>query len=189
MAEALNTKVTVTGRLISYKGLFKPDENGKHTAIIVLDGGQEKKVEQVVNNAKKNKWGDKKIPGLTVYGTRDGDDPEYESTYEQTFIRPKSNNLPQMLVKRNGALHAVTEEEKLFYAGCYVAVSISSYTIDQNKEKQVPNTVSLSLDGMMFLRHGERLGNSFDAEEAFGDFEDSDDTEAADAFADDDDGL
>lgn len=185
MAEALNVKTTVTGRLISYKGLFKPDENGKYTAIIVLDTKQDKKVEQIINNAKQNKWGDKKVPGLTIYSTREGDDPEYESTYEHVFIRPKSNNPPQMLVKRNGALHAVSEDEKLFYAGCYVAVSISAYGVEQNKEKQIPNTLSLSLDGMLFLKYGDRLGNSFDAEEAFGNFEDSDDDEAADTFSED----
>lgn len=184
------TQVTVTGRYIG-GGIFEPREDAagkkRYNALIVLDEGQEKKIEAAMLAAKKEKWGDKKVPGLQEWGPREGDDPEFENTYERLFINPKSTRKPGTMVKRDGVMHEVKPDDNILYPGCYVAVSLDAYGMEGDKQKKIPNSLSLSLRGILFRKHGERIGDVFDAEGEFGDFEDSDDPDAG-AF-DDGDGL
>lgn len=186
-------RVTVTGRYIG-GGIFEPREDAggkeRYNAIIALDEGQEKKVNQAVKAAKTSKWGDKKVPGLTVWGVREGDDPDFANTYEQNFINAKATRKPSTVRKINGAVHNVEREDDVIYPGCYVAVSIDAYAMEGDKAKSIPSTISLSLRGMMFRANGERIGDYVDADSEFGEFGDSEDPVAAGiGGSDDDDGL
>lgn len=184
------TRVTVTGRYIG-GGIFEPreDAGGKErfNAIVVLDKGQEKKVQEAIKAAQAAKWGDKKVPGLQVWGIREGDDPDYENTYGHNFINPKSTRKPATIRKIDNTAHNVEKDDDVIYPGCYVAVSLDAYGMDADKEKKVPATIALSLRGVMFRKNGERIGDVFNPDAEFGDFEDSEDPVAAGTdFGDDD---
>jgi len=171
----LTVKATVKGRFVG-GGLFEPkeQENGgkpKFSACIVLDEGQDEKVEEIIENALNNKWGKKRPPGLQNWGVREGDDPEFEASFERNFINPKSTSAPKTLVKVDGVATKVTQEERVIYAGCYVAVSISAYAYDGDKKKGIKPGVTLNVRAVMFLKDGERLGDSVDVDEEFEGFD------------------
>jgi len=169
MAE-LRTNITVKGRFIG-GALFEPNEDGKHSACIVLDDGEDSKIEDVRDNAIKNKWGNKVPPGLTDWTVREGDDEEYEASFGNMFINPKSSGkkAPKTVVKVDGVIEAV--DDTVIYPGCYVAVSVNAYCMDANKEKKMKACVCLGLGNVMFLKDGERLGGGSNPEDDFEDFE------------------
>lgn len=167
-------KVTVKGRFVG-GGLFEPkeQENGseKYSACTVLDKGEDEKIEDLIEKAIADKWGKKKPPGLTIWGVREGDDPEFEASYERQFINPKSTRAPKTLVKADGEVRQVTKDEGVIYPGCYVAVSVSVYAYDGDKKKNIKPGVTLNVRAVMFLRDGERLGDSVDVDEEFDGFD------------------
>ncbi|MBL4898686.1 MAG: DUF2815 family protein [Colwellia sp.] len=179
-------KATVKGRFVG-GGLFEArDDNGrmKHSACIVLGDGEDRKIKTIIDNAIAEKWGNKKPAGLQDWGVREGDDPEFEASFGQLFINPKANEKspPQTVIKRNGVVEAVTEEEKLIYPGCYVAVSVSAYCMEADPAKKMKACVCLNLRAVMFTRNGDPLGDSVNAENEFADFN-------SEEFEDDDDDL
>ena len=182
-----NTVTTVIGRFVG-GGLFEPrsQEEGKdprYSACVVLEDGEGAKINKIIETAKKEKWGNKKPAGLQTWGVREGDDPEYEASYEHDFINPKSSRKPQTLVKRDNVFVEVTVDDDLLYPGCYVAVSVEAYGYDGDKSKSIKPGLSLNLRAVMFRKHGERLGDYVDAENEFegydSDCEDDDDFLAA----------
>ena len=81
--------VTVTGRFVG-GGLFEPrsKEEGKdarYSACVVLDDGENEKIDKLIMFVKKDKWGTKVPPGLQTWGVREGDDPEFEASFEIPF--------------------------------------------------------------------------------------------------------
>lgn len=179
------TRVTVTGRFIG-GGLWEPrktteDSAEKYSTCVVLNSGQASKVEKVVNAAIVEKWGNKKPSGLQIWGVREGDEEEFEASFEQEFINPKAGKPPQTLIKRGGVVEKVTEEEDILYPGCYVAVSIGAYAYDGDKKKSIKPGVSLNVRAIMFTKDGERLGDVVNAEAEFEDFE-SAETDEEDLF-------
>lgn len=170
MADQLNTKVTVTGRFVG-GALFEANEDGKHSACIVLDDGENEKVEAIRDNAIKNKWGSKVPRGLTDWTVREGDDEEYEASFDRFYINPKcpAKSAPKTVIRVAGKIEQVDED--IIYPGCYVAVSVNAYGMDANTEKKMKASVNLGLGNVMFLRDGERLGGGSNPEDDFGDFE------------------
>lgn len=170
--EDLITKATVKGRFVG-GGLFEArgEDSLKYSACTVLDEGEEAKIEEIVENAIKNKWGNKKPKGLVIWGAREGDDEEFEASFEKMFINPKSGTKPQTLVKVDGVYQKTDKEEGIIYPGCYVAVSVNAYAYDGDKEKNIKPGVTLNLRAVMFMKDGERLGDSVDAEEEFEGFD------------------
>ena len=178
-------KVTVTGRFIG-GGLFKPrsQEDGKnprYSACVVLDEGEKAKIEEVVQSAKEEKWGNKPPSGLQTWAVRTGDDSEYEVSFEREFINPKSSNKPKAFYKRDG-VYIETKEEDLIYPGCYVAASVGAYGYDGDKAKGIKPGITLNLRGVMFIKHGERLGDRFKAENEFEGFESDTDVTGDEGF-------
>jgi len=170
----LKIKTTIKGRFVG-GGLFEPREQesgkDKYSACTVLDDGQAEKIEEVIENAITNKWGNKPPKGLVIWGVREGDDPEFEASFEHEFINPKSTSAPQTLVKVDGLATKVTAEEKLFYAGCYVAVSLNAYAYDGDKKKNIKPGVTLNVRAVMFTKDGDRIGDSVDVDEEFEGFD------------------
>lgn len=164
------TKATVTGRFVG-GNLFEADENGKHSACVVLDDGQEDIITNIRDEAVKSKWPGKKPAGLTDWTVREGDDEEYEASFERFYINPKCNskNPPKTVRKVEGVIESV--DSSVIYPGCHVAVSVNAYCMDANKDKGMKACVSLGLGNVMFLRDGERLGGGSNAEDDFADFE------------------
>lgn len=171
-----NLKTTVIGRYVG-GGLFEArDDNGKlkHSACVVFDDpNQAKKIKAIRDAAIEEKWKGKTPGGLTDWTLREGDDPEFEASYEKFFINPKCNpkNAPRTVIKRDGVLESVDELDGVIYPGCYVAVSVSAYCMDADKDKKMKACVCLNLGNVMFVRDGERLGGSSNPEDDFDGFE------------------
>lgn len=168
--------LTVTGRLLTGAEKLFVGENGQFNAIVLLDDENVKKVEAAKKKALEDEFGDKIPAKLQDYAIRDGDDPEFEHTYEQKFINAKKKKVPAPRVVRkvNGELEPLTMESGVIYAGCYVAANISVYAYPggtgPNGEKILPGA-SVGLSAVMFLKDGEPLGDNVNLDDAFGDFE------------------
>ena len=178
-------QATIKGRYVG-GAIWEPkDQEGRlrYNAVIILDDDEEAKINDIINKAKKDKWGDKPPAGLQIFGVRQGDDPEYAASFEKNFINPKkspgkSNKGPVLMVRRNGVNETVNRDDDIFYAGCYVTVSVDAYGYDGDKAKNIKPGITLNLRGMLFRKDGERLGD-FVSDDEFGN-EDSE-------FGDDDD--
>lgn len=174
------SKTTVVGRYVG-GSLFDTNDDGKYTACVVLNDGEDQKIKAIRNAAVTEKWGEKKPKALTDWTLREGDDEEYEASFGRKFINPKANakNQPKTVKKIDGVLEAVGDET--IYPGCYVAVSVNAYGMDANKEKNMKACVCLGLGNVMFLKDGERLGGGSNPEDDFADFA----TEASNDIDDD----
>lgn len=165
-------KTTVTGRFIG-GALFEPkaDKNNpdklRHNACIVLDAGDEKKVERIVENAVREKWGSKPPAGLQRWGVREGDDPEYATSFGQLFINPKSPNQPKILRKDGSVYQEVSAEDGVVYAGCFGAVSINAFAYDGDRKAGIKPGVTLGLRAFLFVKDGDPLGDHVDADSEF----------------------
>ena len=168
-------QTTVTGRFVG-GGLFEAragieGQAEKYSACVVLDEGQVEKVEGIIQAVIDEKWNGKAPPGLKVWGIREGDDPKYDASFEREFINPKSSRAPKTLRREDGLMVAVEKDDDILYPGCNVAVSVSAYGMDGDKKKGFKATISLNLRAVMFLSHGERLGDVVKADEEFEGFE------------------
>jgi hypothetical protein len=174
----MSSRVSITGRLLGGRLHTLKEEDGdsaRYNALLLLDEGQEDKVNAAVEHAINEKWGKKKPSGLATWGVREGDDEEYSNTFGKLFINPKTKDKPQLFLKHNGRCSHITKESGIIYPGCYVALSISAYAMDgvKTKEKTMPPTVSLSLRGVLFVRDGDPLSDVVDGDLEFQEFEDS----------------
>ena len=100
MPEELKTKATVKGRYVG-GGIFALKEGkDKFSCCTVLNDGEAASVEEIIENAISNKWGDKKKrKSLVIWGVREGDDPDFEASFEGEFINPKNKTMPKILKK------------------------------------------------------------------------------------------
>ncbi len=164
------TQTTVTGRYVG-GSLFEVNDDNKFSALVVLDDGQEAKIEKIRDLAIKEKFGDKKPAGLVDWCLREGDDPEYTASFGHMFINPKGGerNPPKTVMKVNGVLTSVGPET--IYPGCFVAISVNAYALPANTEKKMKACVCLGLGNVMFLRDGERLGGTSNPDDDFAEFE------------------
>jgi len=174
-------KTTVIGRFVG-GALFEANDDGKYTACIVLEPGEEKKIEAIRDAAKQSKWGSKQPSKVTDWTAREGDDPEFETSFGNFYINPKAGakSQPKTVIKRSGVIEAV--DNSVIYAGCYVAVSVNAYCMDANPEKKMKACVCLGLGNVMKLKDGERLGGSSNPEDDFDGFESEDDDFDIDGF-------
>lgn len=187
MAQA--TRVTVTGRYVG-GGLFtprndpqNPDRTPKHSACVVLDKGQDKMVSAAVEAALSDKWGAKRPGGLQDWGVREGDDPDYEASFEKYFINPKSTKAPKILRRDGGNVYVeVGDADNVIYPGCYVAISIDAYGYDGDKKAGIKPGVTLNLRSVLFRKDGERLDDYVNADAEFEGVEVDDMAEENDDF-------
>ncbi|MEM1224577.1 MAG: ssDNA-binding protein [Planctomycetota bacterium] len=157
--------LVVKGRYIG-GAIYEPKEtsNGvKFNACVVLEDGEAAKVKAARDAAIKEKFGTKKPAGLQDWTVRQGDDEEYEHSYEQDFINPKAKGDKRIpiLRKTNGEM----EETDDVYPGCYVHLSIDVYAYPGDKAKDIKPGVSCGLRAVMFWKDGEAIGNRFDESE------------------------
>ena len=152
-----NPKCTVKARFIGGK-VFKPDEeSGKYTSLLVLEDGEAEKVRKIRDQAIKEKWA-KKPAGLQDWTVREGDDEEYEHSFEKDFVNPKAVRLPKVFTKKKNVLTQVEESDDILYAGCYVFAVIDAFAYDGNKEKKIKPGVTLGLQHLVYWKSGEAIG-------------------------------
>jgi len=163
-------KVTVTGRLVS--NIFKPkaqEQSGieKYWVQVVLDEGQLDKLRQQKQILLKEVFGDKIPQGsaLSDYVERKGDDPEYENTFNQYFVRSSHKNPIKCYIKPSPSELKILDAEeapRYLYAGARVAVSLDLYgktKADAAAAKLGGKAfISSSVRALMFLRHDNPLG-------------------------------
>ena len=166
-------KVTVTGRLVG-GGVFnakkkkgEPPERARYSACVVLDQGKAELIDQAAKAAIEEKWGNKPPKGLMDWTVREGDDEEFPASFGKEFINPKSQRAPEVLVKRGELAERISSEDQLIYAGCYVAVSVSAYAYDGDRQRSIKPGVTLNLRAVMFVRHGDPLGDVVNVDSEF----------------------
>ena len=160
--------------------LFAPKvnpQNGqeKYTLNLVLNDGEEKKVESAIKAAIQEKWGGKTPAGMMQWALRKGDDPEYAS-FDKYYINAKANTVsakgvplkrPGTFIKRDGVLHTVEATDDIIYPGCFVAVEVNVYCYNEDKAKNMKAGVSIGFNKVLFRKHGERLTSQTNAADTF----------------------
>lgn len=177
--------------------LWKPkkteeDKVAKFSASLVLEPGEEKKLEAAVKEAVDAKWNGKPPSGTQNWVIRKGEDEEFERSFGKFYVNPKANSInkngdemghpPCYIRKADGALYPVEASDDIIYPGCYVAAELSVYCYDGDRAKNIKPGISCSLNKVLFLRDGERLSSQTSADSAFAGFE----SEVEEAVAADD---
>lgn len=158
---------------LSYEHLFRADaiaEGSKPkfsaTWIISKDDPQLKTVRAAIAKALESKFPGKMKngawPSVMHNPLKDGDEladehPEYAGCY---ILRSTSSSRPLVLGRRKEVL---TEEDGVVYSGCWCHVSLTAAGFDAQAKKGV----TIYLNGVQFVRDGERLAGA----DAANDFE------------------
>lgn len=158
-------KVTVKGRYIGGP-IYRPKEkNGKisYSACVVLEPSEAAKVQAAIDDAIKTEFGSKRPAGLQDWGVRTGDDEEFEHSYQQKFINPKSSEdkRPTVLRRHEGDLVETDD----IYPGAYVHVSVSAYAYPGDPKKSIKPGASLRLRALLFWKDGDPLDDGFSSSE------------------------
>lgn len=173
--EKLNTKWISPEIRCSYPHLAEKTEDlsGRlaYTLSIPLPKSEEQAVaalREVMSNAAVNEWGPKAkdLKGITHY-VEDGD--EEDEIYKGTLkFTAKSQKRRPGCVFPN--LKPVPEEqiEEKFYPGCFIRASVNAYATEAGGRK----TIAFSLNNVLWVRDGERIGGGSNADDDFGDFAD-----------------
>jgi len=103
---------------------------------------------------------------------KDGDQIEYDGYAGNWSIKAGTKKRPVLL---NRDKSAVSEEDGVLYAGCYVNASISLYAFTNN----YGSFISAQLNAVQFARDGEPFGDGSDSGYSDDDFD----------YIDDDDGF
>lgn len=159
-------KIMLKNVRLSYEHLFHADRvagddssTPKYSAswIIPKDSTQVKAVKEALAKALDAKFPGKRKPGAPWPSSmhcplKDGDEmadehPEYEGAY---VLRTSSKSRPVVLGRRK---EAITEEDGVIYSGCICNVSLAAAGFDA----QVKRGVTCYLNGVQFVRDGERL--------------------------------
>ncbi|RZO83011.1 MAG: DUF2815 family protein [Oceanococcus sp.] len=170
-------KITVKGTLLN-ENVYVPDngERGeRYNCLVILNEGEEDRIEALVKEAIQEKWGGKKPAGLQDWTARYGDEEDRDS-FEKWYIHPQSKHKPKAvrMARVEGEpkpkAHAIdsSEADDYFYPGAQVAVSVDVFCFDEDKKKKMKAGVTLGLNALCFVKHGERLsGGGVDPDEEF----------------------
>lgn len=195
--------VKVANARLSFPKLYKAeaypgnDDKVEYSATLMFDmkdkRNQEtrKKIKAAAKAAAEEKWGSK-IPKNLQLCFGDNSLPmaknkreEYEGHFVLKVKRRVEDGRPNL---RDQANNPTTEEDALFYGGCFVAVSFNFYPWDNTNGKGL----NANLRAVMFLRHGEEFSKTprsvpddeFDGED-YDDF--TEDEEAVDSEVEEED--
>lgn len=172
----MSEKIILKNVRLSYEHLFHADKiagddtsTPKYSASWILpkDSPQVRLVRDALLKALDEKFPGKRKsgaawPSMMHNPLKDGDElsdqnPEYAGCY---VLRSSSRNRPIVMGRRKEAL---SEEDGVIYSGCYCNVSLAAAGFDA----QVKKGVTVYLNGVQFVRDGERLAGA----DASNDFE------------------
>ena len=165
----------------SYPNLAQPaseDYGGKYKVSVPLPKSDEKSfalLKEVIKNAAENKWGTKARDlvgkSIKVFVEDCDDDPRYsEDPVYQGCVRfaAKSGRRPGCVIRKSATeVEPVPLEdiEDMFYPGAIIRVSITAYGTETGGSR----TVAFTLNNVIFVRHGERIGAGSTPTEDFAD--------------------
>ena len=159
------TKIVLKNVRCSFPHLFEPTsyngQEGKYSMQIIMDENhpQRKQLDAAVLDAAREKFPTKVksniFPASLKSPIRDGAEksderPEYLG---KIFFNASSKNKPLLCDKHKNKL---TEDDGLFYPGCFVNVSLNTYGFDAAGNKGV----AIGLNGVQFRKDGEALGGT-----------------------------
>lgn len=170
-------KVTLQGRLVSNIFKKKAQEatgKEKYWVQVVLNDGEIEKLRAKKQEVLKEVFADKIPQGtaLSDYLERKGDDPEYDLTFNNYFIRSSTDKPVKCYIKSSPKdFKQVGQDEAPmhFYAGAYVAVSVDIYAKTKAEAANMGGKafISSSVRGLLFVRDGEQLGDGNVTEDEF----------------------
>lgn len=180
----MSEKIVLKNVRLSYEHLFRADRvagddnsDPRYSASWILpkSSPQVMAVKEALTKALDEKFPGKRKPGAPWPSSmhnplKDGDEmadehPEYAGSY---VLRSGSKNRPVVMGRHKEAL---AEEDGVVYSGCFCNVSLAAAGFDA----QVKKGVTCYLNGVQFVRDGERLAG-YDASNDFEDLgEDGDD--------------
>lgn len=151
---------------------FQDGQTAKYSCVLVFDKAAQQteayaSLQQALKDSLKEKFGDK---AKAVYETmRNPFRPisqlaNSEGAFDSdcTWIRVSSTRQPEVVHRKNGRVILKASE---VYAGCKVLAAVNVYSYDKAGNKGA----AFGLQALCKMDEGERLGNSIDAKEAFGD--------------------
>ena len=175
--DKLNTKMITPVIRCMFPKLDEVDEkNGKYGLSIPLpktDKAAYDALQEIMRNAAVNTWGEKyaNLGGITHFVEDCDKDPKYadDQVYSGCLkFSAKSNRRPGCVYPNLEAI-PLEQLEQVIYGGCYIRASISAYGTETGGKK----TVAFSLNNVMFVKDGERLGGAPRADEDFAAFADT----------------
>lgn len=161
MKEKEYPRIKMANVRLSYPSLFKTEkfgdqDTGKYAATFILDKKEHaetiKQIQLGINQLLKDNLKIKSLQPDRIC-LRDGDDTEKEENKGKWTIKASTKRKP-LVIDRDKA--PVSEEDNLFYAGCYVNAIITLWPQDNKYGKRV----NASLEGIQYYGPGEPLGSS-----------------------------
>ena len=150
-------KIMLKNVRLSFPDLYKKStfngQEGKYGATLLLDKMDEDAYEALTSEIQAQLAEAKVKVSKDKWFLKDGDDSEYDG-YEGMYSIKASNNQRPTLVDKD-AVMSVPEDE-LFYAGCYVNVSIGIWIQNNNYGKRV----NCNLLGVQFVKDGKPMGGT-----------------------------
>ncbi len=135
-------------------------------------------VEKAIEHLKKKEWPGKNPKFDTKrFPLRDGDDytnddGDIRDGYEGMMYVPMSNDRKVKLRDRDGQ-EEVTEEDDKIYSGAFAIAKFHIYAV-KNKDKG-GNGIFATIDGLQWVKHGERFGGGGIDDDEFEDLGDEND--------------
>jgi hypothetical protein len=176
--ELLNTKWISPEIVCSYPHLHEmsADLNGNMSFNISIplpktNQAAVDKLREVMKNAAINKWGEK-AAGLEGIKHHVVDGSPDDDTYINTLkFSAKSRRKPGVVDQFKRPVPD-DQIEAMFYPGAIIRVSVNAYAVETTKEGTniKIKTIAFSLNNVMFVRDGIRLGGASRAEDDFAEF-------------------
>lgn len=168
-------EVKLTNVRLSYPSLFTkkgndkyPNSPAKYSAVLILDKVNNKQELDRLNKeidqlCKKEKLKIEKIADKNLC-LLDGDETEKAELANSFFLKTSNKNRPQVVDKKR---NAITEEDGIIYAGCYVNAIISMWSYD--------NGIGCNLHAVQFSKNGDPFGGkTMDLSSKFDDLDEDD---------------
>ena len=172
----MSTKIKLKNVRLSFPSLFKRSEfngeQGKFEATFLLNKKEHAKIidsiQSDIDAGMKENF-KKKIPADKIC-LKDGSESSYTGYGDNVMSLKASNNKRPLVIDRDKS--ALTEDDNVLYAGCYVDAIVQLWYQDNNYGKRV----NANLLGVQFYKDGEPFadGESADLDD-FDDFDDDED--------------
>lgn len=162
----VSKKVVLKDVRLSFPSLFQTEEykgqdTGKYAASFLISKSSKegKELAALVKGVAEEAFGTP-VPKKVEYCIKDGDETEYDGYEGMWAIKANTKKRP-IVVDRHK--NAVTEDDDVLYAGCYVNASLEVYSLENGYGKRV----GCQLNGIQYLRDGEAFGARNDSLDDF----------------------